>query len=113
MERVIQELMKLFGEVGRGGLGKLDPRLTAVLLVGAMQYYFVSYPLTSKLLGAESDALKTQLKRHITALFVGGFAAHTTHPLGAPSTDQARSVDSAKKRRAGNKPRRSRSNGDA
>jgi TetR/AcrR family transcriptional regulator len=77
IQRVIDELAKLFQEVG-GSRTDLDPRLTAVLLVGAMQYYFVSYPLTSKLLGAQSDALKKKLKRHIAAMFVGGYAAKAT-----------------------------------
>lgn len=97
IERVIKELTKRFEEIGHAGAGDLNPRLTAVLLVGAMQYYFVSYPLTSKLLGAESDSLKTELKRHITALFVGGFAA-TIRPLGAPSRDSVRSSDSITQR---------------
>jgi AcrR family transcriptional regulator len=99
IERVIGELTKRFEEIGHGGLGDLDPRMTAVLLVGAMQYYFVSYPLTSKLLGAESDSLKTALKRHITALFVGGFAARPIRPVDAPLKDRTPSGDSAAKRR--------------
>jgi AcrR family transcriptional regulator len=47
----------------------LDPRMSALLLVGAMQFYFIAYPLTSKLVGAESAALRSELKRQITALF--------------------------------------------
>lgn len=74
MGLVIEELAKLFREVG-GSRTDLDPRLTAVLLVGTMQYYFVSYPLTSKLVGVQSDALKKKLKRHIGVMFVGGYAA--------------------------------------
>jgi hypothetical protein len=73
--------------------------MTAVLLVGTLQYYFVSYPLTSKLLGTESDALKTELKRHITALFVGGFTAGATRPVELPPLRAQRSVASATKRR--------------
>ena len=80
IERMITVLTRQFEEVGLRGPSDLDPRLTAVLLVGAMQYYFVSYPLTSKLLGPESDSLKAELKRHITALFVGGFAASIARP---------------------------------
>ena len=47
----------------------LDPRMSALLLVGAMQFYFIAYPLTSKLVGAESAALRRELKRQVSALF--------------------------------------------
>ena len=47
----------------------LDPRMSALLMVGAMQFYFIAYPLTSKLVGAESAGLRSELKRQITALF--------------------------------------------
>ena len=111
IERVIKELTKQFEEVFPGHRN-LDPRLTAVLLVGAMQYYFVSYPLTSRLLGAESDSLKAELKRHLTALFVGGFATSTglrqptsstnsAPPVGA-ATKPRRQTRRAKRRRSGN-----------
>jgi hypothetical protein len=46
----------------------------AVVLVGAMQFYFIAYPLTSKLVGAETAALRAELKRQITAVFVGTLA---------------------------------------
>jgi hypothetical protein len=46
--------------------------MSALLLVGAMQFYFIAYPLTSKLVGAESAALRSELKRQITALFASG-----------------------------------------
>jgi len=53
IERMIGEIAQRF-RAGRKGTprAKLDPRLSALLLVGAMQFYFIAYPLTSKLVGA-------------------------------------------------------------
>jgi AcrR family transcriptional regulator len=102
MERVIQELTKQFEQLTPPGGQDLDARLTAVLLMGTMQYYFVSYPITSKLLGVESDSLKAALKQHITALFVRGFAANTLLPSHRATKNPAASGTKAppKKRRA-------------
>jgi AcrR family transcriptional regulator len=70
IERVIGALADRFQEARKGTPeADLDPRMSALLLVGAMQFYFIAYPLTSKLVGAESAALRSELKRQITALF--------------------------------------------
>ncbi len=72
---MIGEVAGRFREARKGGAASgLDPRLTALLLVGTMQFYFIAYPLTSKLVGAESDALKSELKRQVKSLFVGTLA---------------------------------------
>jgi len=73
IERVIGVVAEQFRNARKGTPeAELDPRMSALLMVGAMQFYFIAYPLTSKLVGAESPALRTELKRQITALFVGG-----------------------------------------
>lgn len=46
--------------------------MTALLLVGAMQLYFLVYPLSSKLVGPESAAIKAEIKRQLIASFLGG-----------------------------------------
>jgi AcrR family transcriptional regulator len=75
IEGVIGEIARRFQDARAGTeQAALDPRLSALLLVGAMQFYFIAYPLASKLVGKESDALKAQLKRQITAFFVNTLA---------------------------------------
>jgi len=70
IEQVIGVLAERFRNAREGTPeAELDPRMSALLLVGAMQFYFIAYPLTSKLVGAESPALRTELKCQITALF--------------------------------------------
>jgi AcrR family transcriptional regulator len=72
IERVIGVVAERFRNARKGTPeAELDPRMSALLLVGAMQFYFIAYPLTSKLVGAESPGLRTELKRQISALFVG------------------------------------------
>lgn len=72
IERVIGALAERFHDARKGTPeAELDPRMSALLLVGAMQFYFIAYPLTSKLVGADSPALRTELKRQVTALFGG------------------------------------------
>lgn len=72
IEGVIGALAERFRDARRGTpQADLDPRISALLLVGAMQFYFIAYPLTSKLVGAESAALRSELKRQITALYAG------------------------------------------
>lgn len=76
IEQMLDELADRFRKAGLpGGQARLDPRLTSLLLVGVMQFYFIAYPLTSRIVGAESEALKAQLKRHVRALFVDGLGA--------------------------------------
>jgi len=80
IERMIGEIAQRFGEARKGTpLVRLDPRVSALLLVGAMQFYFIAYPLTSKLVGAETAALRAELKRQITAVF-GGTLAEPRRP---------------------------------
>jgi AcrR family transcriptional regulator len=70
IEKVIGALAARFREARKGTPdADLDPRMSALLLVGAMQFYFIAYPLTSKLVGAESAGLRSELKRQITVLF--------------------------------------------
>jgi hypothetical protein len=72
IEGVIGALAERFRDARRGTpQADLDPRISALLLVGAMQFYFIAYPLTSKLVGAESAALRSELKRQIIALYAG------------------------------------------
>ncbi len=98
IERVIGELAKRFNASSvRGATTGLDARLTALLLVGTMQFYFVAYPLTSKLVGPETNALKSELKRQITALFVGGLAATPKDKSRRRSSGGSRTVASSAK----------------
>ncbi len=70
IEGVIGALAERFRDARKGTPdADLDPRMSALLLVGAMQFYYIAYPLTSKLVGSESAALRSELKRQITALF--------------------------------------------
>jgi len=52
----------------------LNPRLTALLMVGAMQYCFLAQPLVSRLLGSDPEVLRKELARHVVALFLGDAA---------------------------------------
>ena len=75
IERVIGELADRFKDPNvRGATAGQDSRLTALLLVGTMQFYFLAYPLTSKLVGKETNALKREMKRQIISLFIGSEA---------------------------------------
>jgi TetR/AcrR family transcriptional regulator len=55
-----------------GHLGDVDPRTTAVLLMGMLQYYFVTYAVSSTLIGPRSPETIATLKRHIAQIFVHG-----------------------------------------
>ena len=53
-------------------LRDVDPRTAAVLLMGMLQYYFATYPVTSTLIGPRSPATIAELKRHISQIFLQG-----------------------------------------
>jgi len=55
-----------------GRLGDVEPRTAAVLLMGMLQYYFVTYAVSSTLIGPRSPETMADLKRHITQIFVHG-----------------------------------------
>jgi AcrR family transcriptional regulator len=70
IEQVVGALAERFRDARKGTPeGELDPRMSALILLGAMQFYFIAYPLTSKLVGGDSPSLRRELKRQITALF--------------------------------------------
>lgn len=56
-------------------LRDIDPRVSAMLLMGMVQMYFIAYPLTSQTLGPMSPELLSTLKRHITNIFLHGVLA--------------------------------------
>jgi AcrR family transcriptional regulator len=68
------ELMTSILEEARSArqLHDVEPKTTAVLLLGMLQYYFMIYPLTSKLIGPRSPETIAELKRHITQIFLHG-----------------------------------------
>jgi AcrR family transcriptional regulator len=51
---------------------ELDPRFAAMLLMGMMQFYFIAYPVTSRVLAERSPELIAELKRHIKRIFLRG-----------------------------------------
>ena len=55
-----------------GHLGDVEPRTAAVLLMGMLQHYFVTYAVSSTLIGPRSPETIAALKRHITQIFVHG-----------------------------------------
>lgn len=78
IERMIGELAARFKDQRKASaLAALDPRMSALLLVGAMQFYFLVYPLSSKLVGPESDAVKAEIKRQLIACFVDRLPEHS------------------------------------
>jgi len=58
-----------------GRLRDLDPKLTALLLMGMLQIYFVAYPLASRILGPASPELLEALENHVTDVFLHGVLA--------------------------------------
>jgi len=55
-----------------GRLRDVEPRTTAVLLMGMLQTYFATYTVASTLIGPRSPETIAELKRHITEIFVRG-----------------------------------------
>jgi len=55
-----------------GRLRDVDPRTTAVLLMGMLQYYFATYAVSSTLIGPPSPETIAELKRHIAQIFLHG-----------------------------------------
>jgi AcrR family transcriptional regulator len=55
-----------------GKLQNVEPRTAAVLLMGMLQYYFASYPVSSTLIGPRSPEMIVDLKRHIAQIFLYG-----------------------------------------
>lgn len=70
IEGVLKALSAQFRE--QGADERLEPRMLAYLMMGAIQFFFVAYPLTARLLPAQEKARNTSLKRHLIALFVDG-----------------------------------------
>lgn len=58
-----------------GRLRELDPNFAALLLMGMLQIYFVSYPLASRILGPSSPELLDALENHVTDVFLHGVLA--------------------------------------
>lgn len=61
-----------------GGLGP-DPRYASVLVFGMLIFYFVAYPLTSRVLGPKSPEVLKRLKETALAVLAGGLV-----PAGDP-----------------------------
>lgn len=53
-------------------LRDVDPRTAAVLLMGMLQSYFATYPVSSTLLGPRTPDTIADLKRHISQIFRQG-----------------------------------------
>jgi AcrR family transcriptional regulator len=68
------ELLTLMLEDARGAqrLREIEPRTSAVLLMGMLQTYFATYAVTSTLIGERSPETIAELKRHITEIFLKG-----------------------------------------
>ncbi|NOZ02460.1 MAG: TetR/AcrR family transcriptional regulator [Deltaproteobacteria bacterium] len=55
-----------------GRLRDVDPPIVAVLTMGMLIFYFLGYPLTSRILGTRSPELIDELKRNATEILVRG-----------------------------------------
>jgi AcrR family transcriptional regulator len=55
-----------------GRLSDVEPRTAAVLLLGMLQHYFVTYAVSSTLIGPPSPETIAELKRHIAQIFLHG-----------------------------------------
>ena len=71
-------------EQARGAerLSDIDPRTAAVLLMGMVQHYFVTYPVASTILGPRTPETLAELKRHISHIFRRGVMREV--PIVAP-----------------------------
>jgi AcrR family transcriptional regulator len=74
-------------------LRDVDPRTSAVLLMGMLQYYFATYPVASTLIGVRSPATIAELKRHISLIFLQGVLTEPVETVswGAAVLDSAAS----------------------
>ena len=88
------DLLTSILEEARGAhrLRDVDPRTAAVLLMGMLQYYFATYPVTSTFIGPRSPATIAQLKRHISQIFLRGVL---TEPVEGVSSWRAAAMGSA------------------
>jgi len=67
-----------------GHLGDVEPRTAAVLLMGMLQYYFVTYAVSSTLIGPRSPETIATLKRHIAQIFVHGAIKSPSNEVAPP-----------------------------
>ena len=82
------DLLTAILEEARGAerLRDVDPRTAAVLLMGMLQYYFATYPLTSTLIGPRSPETIAELKRHISQIFRQGVLKAPVEPTARRAT---------------------------
>jgi len=60
-----------------------DPRYASLVLNGMIHFYFLAYPVSSKVIGPISPATLAELKRHILMVFLGGVTPPATPAGGA------------------------------
>jgi TetR/AcrR family transcriptional regulator len=51
---------------------EIDPRIACLQLMGMMQFYFLSLPLTSRLIGPPTPEMLTKLRQQAVETFLGG-----------------------------------------
>jgi AcrR family transcriptional regulator len=55
-----------------GTLADVEPRTASLLLMGMIQHYFITCPMSSRLIGGRSPEIMGNLKQQITRIFLGG-----------------------------------------
>jgi AcrR family transcriptional regulator len=56
----------------KGELRDVDPLVASMLLMGMVQFYFIAYPITSRVLGERTPELVESIKRNIKEIFLRG-----------------------------------------
>ena len=56
----------------QGKLRDVDPRYASLMMMGMLQFYFIAYPVASRLIGPRSPKVIAQIKRHIRQVFLHG-----------------------------------------
>jgi AcrR family transcriptional regulator len=69
----------LEGARREGRLRDVDPPVAAVMITGMVLFYFLGYPITSRVIGPKSPEVLAALKRHAYTIAVGGII---TPPAG-------------------------------
>lgn len=68
-----QIFVGILEELRSGGrLADVDPKCSAMLLMGLLQFHFIANPVTSRVLGPTSPELLAKLKGNITRIFLNG-----------------------------------------
>ena len=68
-------LAELWVPAAKGKLADIDPRFGALMLMGMLQFYFLAYPVTSRVVGEMTPERLATLKQHVKRVFLRGVLA--------------------------------------